>query len=153
MCYKLFPLLLSLLLLTPLLACLAAETDGECFVELNIRYLDTKLDTIVGANFKQITPPECKGKQCCVDIAKPPEESAKNLALWNTKSIRTGNCTCWFYRKPNCAGSPLVRASENYVEDDLLGMLKTKRKYSAIDHSTVGGSHHSHSGVIFGVNI
>ncbi|KAK6355732.1 hypothetical protein TWF718_000123 [Orbilia javanica] len=127
--YKLFLLLFSLVFFKPLPLCLAEETDSQCFVELEIRYLDTKLDSIVGATFKQITPPECKGKQCCVDIAKPPDENAKNLVIWNAKSIHTGNCGCWFYRKPNCAGEPIVKAPPGYVENDFLEMLKTEREY------------------------
>ncbi|KAF3193036.1 hypothetical protein TWF225_010892 [Orbilia oligospora] len=139
--YGVFPLLLFFVFLTTLPICLAAETDAECFVELEIRYLDTKLDSIVGATFKQITPPECKGKQCCIDIAKPPEESAKNLVLWNTKSIHTGHCNCWFYRKPGCAGDPVVKASSNYVQEDLLEMLKVECKYLAIDPMTIQDNH------------
>lgn len=123
-----FFLLVCFAILSSLPLCLANDPAPDCFVELEIRYLDTKADNIIGAMFKQNTPPDCKDKHCCIDIAKPSDASAKHLTIWNTKSIRTGNCKCRFYRKRGCPNEPVLTADPNFVEPDYMEMLRVQRK-------------------------
>ncbi|KAK6530698.1 hypothetical protein TWF281_007537 [Arthrobotrys megalospora] len=127
--YKTFFLFFFLAILGYPPLCLANDSTSNCFVELEIRYLDTKADNIIGASFKQQTPPNCQDKHCCIDIAKPADASAKHLTIWNTKSIRTGNCRCWFYRKHGCPGQPVLKTEPNHVEEDYMEMLKTQPHY------------------------